>query len=506
MAERLYDVPQAANLLGATPADVWHWIERGWLPAERLPEGSTRISESGLVRFLKDRGIDLAEIVAQTMLKEAPPADPPAAPAEPAAPSGPADPAAPAAARTAGGNGQGAAAPAETPGRTDTAAQVIEAILDDAVRRSAEAVHLEPLADGLTLSLRIDGVLHAKPNFRDRMPQGIGPRLVERLKVLAHLDVSESHRPQSGAFAGAAGGRDVEFRVATFPTIHGEKAVVRVVDRASLLPALDALGFAAADLAAVERALAQESGLVLLLGPARNDRRATLRALIGAAASPGRNVLAFQDVPFPDLAGLTQVVPPPRGRRATADAFSTWPDYDADVVLIEEIRDRASALDAVDAATKCLVVAGLPARGERPDPTILLAAGADPMALATGLIVCIVQRSARRICPHCKTPANPDPALLRQFGLDGRPAQSTAWTGKGCSRCSRTGHAGRIGLFSVLQANETLAWNLMAKPDGPLPADVLRAARYTPLREAAMEKVREGILSLEEAARVLGRP
>jgi type IV pilus assembly protein PilB len=388
-----------------------------------------------------------------------------------------------------------------------TAAQIIEAILEDAVRRGAESAHLEPLSRGLRLSLRIAGVLHPKPNFQERMPRGIGPWLVRRLKELAALDVSESHRPQSGEFVAAVDGRDRTFRAAALPTVHGEKMVVRIVDRAAAPPALDALGFSAADLAAVRRALAGESGLVLLLGPCRDDRQTTLRAMMAASASPGRSVVAIRDAAWPDTAGVTQVAAPRQGRKsAAAETLSAGADLDADVILVEELGDRASALAAVEAAANCLVVAGMAGHGERPDPTILLAAGADPMALATTLVLCIVERSARRICPHCKTEVEPDPDLLRQLGADGEAGPFPSWLGKGCPQCSLTGHAGKVGLFSVLQADDALAARLLAETDGCLPADVLRGAKFTSLREAAMEKVREGIISLEEAARVLGSP
>jgi type II secretory ATPase GspE/PulE/Tfp pilus assembly ATPase PilB-like protein len=151
------------------------------------------------------------------------------------------------------------------------------------------------------------------------------------------------------------------------------------------------------------------------------------------------------------------------------------------------------------------VVAGLAARGERPDPAIFLAAGADPMALATTLVLCIVERSARRICPQCKTQVEPDPDLLRQVGRNGEVGPFPSWLGKGCPRCSLTGHAGKVGFFSVLRANDALAAGLLAETDGPLPADILVGSGLRTLREAALEKVREGIISLEEAARVMGK-
>jgi hypothetical protein len=189
----------------------------------------------------------------------APPSEVLPAEPEPEADEPPQAPEAEAPAATEPGLAAEASPSPEAPSPGDAAAQVVEAILADAVRRRASAIHLEPQPDGFALRLRIDGVLHPKPNFKQRLPKGIGRPLLARLKELANLAVSEGQGPQAGTFSGALEGRDMEFRLTTFPMLHGEKAVLKVVDREAALPTLDTLGFSPADLATVRQVLAERN-------------------------------------------------------------------------------------------------------------------------------------------------------------------------------------------------------------------------------------------------------
>jgi type II secretory ATPase GspE/PulE/Tfp pilus assembly ATPase PilB-like protein len=534
MPERLYNTDQVASLLGTAPATIHQWIQRGWLKAERLPEGSVRVSESGLVRFLKDQGIDLQEIMARTILREAQAVrgeGSPAAPAERPAPvaeeahgqiAGPgapseatsADPApseataaAPAASHVEASPPEAAevSPPSPSPNGSGPAAQLAQAVLADAVRRRATAIHLEPQPDGLALRLRIDGMLHLKSHFKPHLPAGLGPPLVAHLKELAGINMSECTRPQEGRFVLAADGRQVELRLATFPTLYGEKVVLRVVDHGAALPTLDTLGFSDDDLATVRRALAEASGLVLVMGPPRSDRRTTLRAMIAALSSPERSIVALEetiDVEIPEVAhapaGLGRTMP-------RAEAVRALGAQDADILMVGEVRDRDTVRAVVEAAAEgCLVLAVAPSRSETPDPAMLLAAGVEPMMLASTLLVCIVQRSARRLCPHCKVPAKPSADLLRVLGYSGDSSGLAAYRNRGCAHCSHVGYAGRVGLFSVMRADEAIARLVLAGADARVLAEAARQAGCRGLREAALDKVRQGITSVEEAVRALG--
>jgi type II secretory ATPase GspE/PulE/Tfp pilus assembly ATPase PilB-like protein len=178
---------------------------------------------------------------------------------------------------------------------------------------------------------------------------------------------------------------------------------------------------------------------------------------------------------------------------------------DADVIVIDEVLDRATAAAAVEAgAAGHLVLAAMPGRALAPDPTILTAAGVDPLAVSQTLLAVIVQRTLRRICGHCKSPAPIDPDLLRRGNFDLLSASPTTWIGRGCAHCRRTGYAGEVDAFAVLTVEPEVARRICAGADGRSINEAARRAGARTLPEAIMEHVREGATSLEEAARVLG--
>jgi len=203
VSERSFSTHQVASLLGSTPAAVSDWIDRGWLPSERLADGSPRVSVKGLTRFLADRGVNPTKIVTRPVPTDASSPDVP-------------PPLRPAASLHRGAPG--------------VAAQVAAAVLEDAVRRRADAIHFDPRADGLALRLRIGGRLHAKPNFPGRLTSTVESDILARLKMLADLDPAEHTRPQAGRFRTRIDGRDVTFRLATYPTSHGEKVFLQLFD------------------------------------------------------------------------------------------------------------------------------------------------------------------------------------------------------------------------------------------------------------------------------------
>ncbi|MCX5670988.1 MAG: hypothetical protein NTU94_06670 [Planctomycetota bacterium] len=247
MAERVYTTGEVGNLLGATPALLRDWVQRGWLAVDRLPDGSVHVTETALIQFLHRCGVNIEDVMARTVTRQARSAAPAATPAaetldvtfSPAAPEVQAAPTADAAAPTpqrAPAAHEEPEAPA--PSRADQAVanaaraapvraarQVLEAILQDAAQRRAAAVHLEWQADGLTLRLRIDGRLHEKPSFKARLPKPLGPTLVAECKALAALSPNETGRSQGGGGVRHLLGRDFDLRISTCPTVHGENVV-----------------------------------------------------------------------------------------------------------------------------------------------------------------------------------------------------------------------------------------------------------------------------------------
>ncbi|MBE3071084.1 MAG: Flp pilus assembly complex ATPase component TadA [Planctomycetes bacterium] len=577
MPERLYSLHQVAALLDATPETVLGWVQTGWLAAERPLGREPFVSEAGLIRFLKDRGIDLRGLFEQVVRSNDPadapsasaahdapsagpsrypphpgraaPATPPPAPAPPppAATAPPVAPKPPATAATATQPRE--AATAEThPPETDPpetappdaappqaappqaespdppaaaaspepqrpaaapaaeaagrAAEAVlgEAILREAIRQRADAVHLEPRAGGLVLRLRIDGCLYAAPDLASRLPRGLGPRLVAHFQDLAGIGGGgASHR---GTFQLTLDGRPAQFRLAACPTACGTRLVIRPEGEA---PALAALGLAVADLAALRRLLLEPSGLVLVAGPPGSGRTTLLRAMQTAPEIEGRKVLAVTLGDGGEAGGVERVEAGGPGGPAPAAAIAMAADQDADVLVVDEIRDSASATAVVEAALGgCLVLAAAAARCRWPDPTLLAAAQVDGFALASALRATICPRLVRTLCPHCRRPARAEAAVLRAIGFAPDDTADLAEAGPGCPQCGGHGYAGRTGLFSILRVDEALA-ALMRQG---APADAVReAARQGrglwSLADAGREKLGLGLTSPREVLRAL---
>ncbi|HUU09332.1 MAG TPA: ATPase, T2SS/T4P/T4SS family [Phycisphaerae bacterium] len=488
MAERLYSTQQVATLLGATPQTVCGWIQAGWLPGERLPGGDVRVSETGLVRFLRGRGVDLRAVLAAATAAEAedvPAADPPP-PARPQAPPPPSD------------AGPAAAAGRETPSppAVDVVGRLAEAILGDAVRRRAEAIHLEPLADGLTMRLRVNGHLREKPNFRSRLPRSIGPQLTGRLASMAGADNGNVRR---GSFDVTLDGKPTRFHLAACPTAHGTRLTIRP----ALEPlALEDLGLLARDLRTLRQVLGQSSGLVLVTGPPRSGRTTTLRAMLAEAEGATRTVLAAVDGDDADWDGVEHLAAGGPGGPALAAAIAAASGQRVDVLAVDEIRDADAAAAAVRAALDGhLVLAAAPARDPWPDPALLVSRGVDAFALASTLLAVVCQRTVRTLCPHCKRPGQADAAAMEALGAGPDCQGDVATAGPGCPRCYDRGYDGRTGLLSVLRVDEPLAALMRQGVPGRALHALAREGGLTTLREAGLEKVRAQVTSPEEVVR-----
>jgi type II secretory ATPase GspE/PulE/Tfp pilus assembly ATPase PilB-like protein len=513
MAERLYSVDQVADLVGASPADIAAWIRTGWLAGETLPGGQVRVSEAGLVRFLKERGIDLGEVL-RSACPGAPGAEAAASPGQSAIRDSPW--------RAASGGlspseATGPPFPArrDAPGQdgdlgADAAGRLAQAILRDALARGAEAIHLEPQPHGLVLRLRIDGHLREKPNFQPRLPKGLAPRLMARLAGLAGSAFllggpgaagTKPAGPRTGTFRVGLNGRSLEFRVAACPTAYGDRLVIRPAGGPPRR-AIEDLGFLEEDLSAVRRVLEEPSGLVLVAGPPRSGRTTTLRALAAHVAPHGRKVLAVDRRDAFDLPGVDRVVAP--GAPGLAGYVRAGAAQAVDVLVVDEVRDGRTAAASVEAALDGhLVLAALASRAAWPDPTALVSARVDAVALSTALVAVIVQRLVRTVCPHCTRQVQPDAAEAKALRLRLGGKGGTVAVADGCPHCHQTGYAGRTGLYSVLCLDEALAKLVAAGTDGVTVRQAARKRGLKSLRRAARQKVKDHQTSPNEVIRVL---
>lgn len=512
MPERMYSTYQVADLLGATPSEVGEWIRKQWLPVKHYADGPARISETGLIQFLKQRGVDIEAVMAKVVVREAQserdweevhegqvvPASavgPPLLEALPAA--GPSD-----AADTA--KSAEAPKPADGPSPADAAARVAEAIMKDAAARHASHIHLEFGRNGLALRLRIDGVLHDKLNFSRRLPRALGPWVVERFVELAGADPAQRQRPQAGSFFHSVDGREIDFHISACPTLHGEKLLVRLLERRRALPDLAQLGLDAPDQRSIQRVLAEPAGLILVAGPPRSGTTTTLLAMLETLVSPERNVVAVEDSAALEVEGLVQSCP--AGDFTFAEAVQASAAQDADAIMVGGIVEPGVARAAVKAAAGGrLVLGAMRAHSAPASAGALLAMGVGPELLSSVLLAVIAQRLLRKLCDDCKCRADPPKKLLEELALRPRELGSATYAARGCPRCSKTGYSGRTGVFSVLEMDQAISALLRGGADvGTMERAALRHG-MKPLRQAALEKVRAGVTSLEEVARILVR-
>ncbi len=482
MAERLFTTSQVANLLGATPGTVMDWIKNGWLGSKRLPHGPVRISETNLIQFLKSRGIDLEEIVAKIEAEEgeyikedSPAPSPEHQPAKAAIaveafsqpqPPEPVEPIVP--------------APQAPEPAGDSASQVAEAIIDDALARKATHIHLEPTSAGLTLRLRIDGVLHEKTNFKLRLPKDLGPKLIQCLKEQSDLS-ADIAAPQSGVLRSSAKGRAAECRITTFPTQYGEKIVIAIPPKPQPM-GLSELGMPAGCVGGIHKVLAGRGGLVLVVTSPGSGSTTTLEALISAVDAKQKSIVAVSRRPGRQIEGVTHSLVAPPDSFACEDAMASLDDIDADVLVIDDLRGPAMICNAIEQAYDGrLVIAGVRMDFASNIIDELLLMGADPWQLAQGLKMIIRQRLVRRLCESCKRETS-SADLGRTYAA------------VGCDQCSGSGYAGRLGVFAVTLMDDKLARAISNGVSTPLQGG------QPSLRAAGTVLLRAGVASAEEIA------
>jgi type IV pilus assembly protein PilB len=378
--------------------------------------------------------------------------------------------------------------------------KLVNVILAEAIKKGASDIHAEPYERVFRVRFRIDGVLYEVMT----PPMSLKNAIISRLKIMASLDISERRLPQDGRMKVKYKGREVDFRVSTLPTLFGEKVVMRLLDRSNLKLDLSKLGFAPKALADFEAAIRAPYGMLLVTGPTGSGKTTTLYSALDRLNQPETNIMTAEDPVEFNIRGINQVQIRESIGLNFAAALRSFLRQDPDVIMVGEIRDHETAEIAVKAAlTGHLVLSTLHTNDAPSAVTRLLNMGIEPFLVASSVISILAQRLLRRICVHCKTPVTVQPHALVDVGLTPEEAASiTCYKGVGCEACSGTGYKGRIAIYEVMVLSPELRDMVLS---GASATEIKRGAiqqGMQTLRMSGLQKLQEGITTVEEVLRV----
>jgi len=380
--------------------------------------------------------------------------------------------------------------------------KLVNVILSEAVRARAADVHIEPQERDIRIRYRIDGVLHDIM----RSPKSAQLGMITRLKILANLDIAEKRLPQDGRFSLVVDNRPVDFRIATLPTIHGEKVVLRILEKESIMIPLESLGFLPESLETFKKSLMKPYGAIFVTGPTGSGKTTTLYAALNVVNSVEKNIITVEDPVEYRLAGCNQVQVNPKAGLTFAAALRSILRNDPDIVMIGEIRDRETALIAVESAlTGHLVLSTLHTNDAPSAITRLTEMEIEPFLTASALDCIVAQRLARKLCDKCKEPYKPDKDFLKSVGYEDEDIEKidVLYRARGCDYCSNTGYRGRTGVYEVMLLTEDVkALTIERASTDEIKKAALQHGMKT-LRQAGLAKARTGETSVEEVLRVI---
>jgi len=375
----------------------------------------------------------------------------------------------------------------------------VNAIVERAVRDRASDIHIEPRERDTLVRYRIDGVLQDVTTQHRRIHAGV----VSRLKIMADLDIAERRVPQDGRISLQVAGRPIDLRVSTLPTVYGEKVVMRILDKQSILLELADLGFLPATYERFQRSFRKPYGMILVTGPTGSGKSTTLYATLNVINRPEVNVVTVEDPVEYRLAGVNQVQVHPRAGLTFPGALRAILRQDPDIVLVGEMRDRETAQMGMEAAlTGHLVLSTLHTNDAPSAVTRLSEMGIDPFLVSSSVDCVLAQRLARRLCRKCRAPHRPGPAELLTAGLD-PDREIELFRAVGCPACAGTGYRGRLALHEVMVMTDDLRRLLVERAPLEEVARVAHAQGMLRLRDDGLEKAAAGHTTLEEIARVV---
>jgi len=389
--------------------------------------------------------------------------------------------------------------------------KIVDVIIRHAIEARASDIHIEPSEQELRVRYRIDGVLHSSLI----LPKTIHPAVISRIKILSNLKIDEQRLPQDGRFHADVEDKSIDFRVSTFPTVTGEKIVLRILDKSTGAPSLEDLGITGRSLSIFNESIKRPHGMFLVTGPTGSGKSTTLYSILSILNKPGVNIVTLEDPVEYFIDGVNQAQIKPEIGLTFASGLRSILRQDPNIIMVGEIRDRETAELAVNSAlTGHLVFSTLHTNGALGAIPRLMDMGIESYLLTASLNVLVAQRLVRKICDKCKVEIKPsesvektirdsmdrmDKNLIKDFNLK----DMKIWIGRGCPVCGNTGFQGRIGIYEVLEVNKGIQ-NLINErtPAIRIEEYAIKEDGFLPMLEDGILKVLTGLTTLEEVTRV----
>lgn len=378
--------------------------------------------------------------------------------------------------------------------------KAVNAIIGSAIKMGASDIHIEPYDKLVRVRLRVDGVLIELKS----LPKKVIGALASRIKIMSDLDIAEKRLPQDGRFRIKAGGKNIDFRVSSLPTVHGEKVVMRILDQSNLQLDMEMLGFEVDELEKFNKALTSPYGMILVTGPTGSGKSTTLYSALSRVNQPDINISTAEDPVEFQLEGINQVHCKAEIGLDFAAALKSFLRQDPDVIMVGEIRDKETAEISIKAAlTGHLVLSTLHTNDAPSTIQRLTNMGIEPFMISASLLLVEAQRLGRRICKHCKEEHQPDKGILSALNVNYEEYKDkTFYKGKGCPKCNGTGYKGRVGFYEVMLIDDELRDMIAENANSDQIRKVAVKNGMRTLRMQALLKAEQGVTTLEEVLRV----